>query len=231
MVKMRLLKLTLTTLLLSAATFVNAGVLDFDSDVTISSTNKWTAGSDSTGQWYGQNFSVADGSAVLTETSHGNTRKVANSQNSIMIAFELSDDMIGSHSWSIDTLYNDYNTQYNYGQVYLLSDGQSVMLDKGIWGKKTGGNSIISKEYPRAGTGDMAWNTFGDTFDISQCSVSKYDYIAFVFTGSKHVNQELHFDNFDTTIYDASKSAVPEPATIAISSLGALMILKRRKTS
>ena len=231
MQKTRVLSFTFATLLICWCNLATAGLLDFDSGVTINDTNKWTAGSDSTAQWYGSNFSVENGSAVLNESSKGKSNKVANSVNSVMIAFDLADSMVGSHSWSVDTLYNNYNTQYNYGQVYLLSGNQSINLNQQIWGKKTGGNTIISQEYPRAGTGNMTWDTFGKSFDLSQNQVNSYDYIAFVFTGSKHCDQTLAFDNFSTSLYDASKSSVPEPATVAITSLGALILFRKKKTT
>ena len=227
----RVLSFTIASLLLSCCSLASAGLLEFENGTTISDSTKWTAGTDSTAQWYGSDFTVSNGSAVLTESSKGKTNKVANSANSILLAFDLTESLVGSHNWSIDTLYNDYNTQYNYGQVYLLKNGQSIDLNSSIWNKKNGGTSIISKEYPRAGTGNMTWDTFGQSFDITEKHLDKYDYVAFVFTGSKHIDQNLSFDNFNTSIYDSAKSAIPEPATIAISSLGALIVFRRKKTS
>ncbi len=231
MPKNRVLSLAIATFVMTFCSLANAGLLEFDSGVSITDTNKWTAGSDSTGQWYGSDFTINDGSAILTESSNGNSRRVANSVNSVMIAFELDDSMVGSHSWSIDTLYNNYNNQYNYGQVYLLTDNQNVMLNQGIWGKKNGYSTIISQEYPSAGTGNMTWDTFGSSFDLSESQTQNYSYIAFVFTGSKYSDQTLAFDNFSTTLMDASKCAIPEPATVAIAGLGALIMFRKKKTT
>ncbi len=207
---------------------ISAGLFTFDPGTVITDTSQWTAGTGLTEQWYGSNFTASDGYAELTETSLGNTSMLARTGvNSILFALELSSGLIGTHNWHIDSLFSDYDTQYNYGQVFLLNIGQILKLNKDIWNKPPLGASLISSQQALPGSDNLNWNTYGSTYDISQNDVDTFNYIVFAFTGSKHTSQVMMFDNFSPGIYENLEYETPEPATVAIAGLGLLLLFRK----
>ncbi len=205
-----------------------AACIDFNNTNIINST-EWVAGNDSYGQVYASNYVIDNNAAKMTESSGIISNLfTGNGTNSLLYSVSLDGVSAGSYNWSIDTKYSSFLTQRNYGQVYLVKNGQTIDLDSNIWNKSGKGSTIISKDYPGLFTGNEKWHTFGANFSISDKQLAQYDAIAFVFTGSKTSRQMLMYDNFNTNLVSSSAS-VPEPATIALISSGTLWVLFRKK--
>ena len=209
---------------------INAASVDFN-NTSMTVSPEWVANADNYGKVYGNNFVIDNGVAELTEsTNNASCYSTSNDTNSILYSVSLKGIEAGQYNWSIDTSYNSYYTQYNYGQVYLVKDGYTIDLDSNIWNKSNSGSTVISKDYPGLYTGNKQWHTFGSDFTITDKQINHYDAVAFVITGSKSADQILQYDNFNTNIMETAKVCVPEPATIALISSGSLWVLFRRKS-
>jgi hypothetical protein len=218
-------KFALLAMFLAFAGLAQAAIIDFSSSSDMTNANTWSAGSDSTGRWYGSNYSVDNGYAQLNESAGIITNLLTGSgMNSMVYAVSLANAAPGTYSWSMDTRYS-FLTQFNYGQVYLLKDGQSVNLQGYV--SKPSGSALVSFDSPGLLAGNGKWHTFGDKFTITANQLSKYDVAAFVFTASKTDWQTMSYDNFTSDLVESA--AVPEPATIAFLASGALLALLRRE--
>ncbi len=227
-----MVKFKLWTCLLLAglySTAANAAPIDF-SQTDITSSSRWVASSDNYGKVFANNYSTENGVAEMTETSNFFSN-LLNGQgtNSILYSVSLEGISAGSYNWSVDTLYSSFIIQYNFGQVYLVKDGQKIDLDTNIWNKTTRGSTIISQVYPGLFTGDEEWHTFGSDFNLSENQISEYDALAIVLSGSKCDGQILEYNNITSNVMATANACVPEPATIALVGSGSLWVLFRKR--
>ncbi|NLW30007.1 MAG: hypothetical protein GXY77_00960, partial [Fibrobacter sp.] len=127
---------------------INAAYIDFES-TEINSSSQWVAGQDSYGKVFASNYTLDNGVAVLTESSGIISNLITgNGTNSLLYSLSLQGVNPGSYNWSMDTRYSSFLTQYNYGQVYLVKEGQKIDLDTNIWDKTSKGTTIIDRDYP-----------------------------------------------------------------------------------
>ena len=205
----------------------NSAIIDFAPGTISIDSNTWTAGTDQTNQWYVSNYTIKNGYAELTEFSKGNSTKTAKTGiNSILFALDLTADLIGPHTWSIDTSFSNNETQYNYGQVLLLKPGQTIKLTKDIWNKPPGGAVLVSSQQTESGTDEESRHSYGNTFYISQNDVDNFRYIIFAVTGSKHTEHVLKYDRLTDNVY-VEDTIVPEPTTIVLITLGLLLLIRK----
>ncbi|MBN2842546.1 MAG: PEP-CTERM sorting domain-containing protein [Sedimentisphaerales bacterium] len=222
------IKMTLLTAIIALAGISQAAVLDFNDSSDIVSSKTWVAGSESTGKWYGSNYSIEDGQVNLDKSVGLLTNLFTDrGTSSVLYSVSLADVTPGTYSWSIETRYSSFLTQENYGQVYLLKNGQSIKLEGDIWNRKPAGAAIVSADYPGLFSGGEQWRTFGETFSLTASQLSTYDVVAFVFTGNRSNGQMLNYDNFSSDLIQTAN--VPEPATVALIASGALLTLLRKK--
>ncbi len=222
------IKLALVAAIVAMTGISQAAVLDFNDGSDIVSSSTWVAGPESTGRWYGSNYSIEDGHADLDE-SVGLLANIFTDRatNSVLYSVSLANVTPGTYSWSIETRYSSFLTQDNYGQVYLLKSGQSIDLEGNIWNKKPDGAAIVSADYPGLFSGGEQWRTFGESFSLTASQLEIYDFVAFVFTGNRSNGQMLNYDNFSSDLVQPAN--VPEPATFALIASGALLALLRKK--
>ena len=196
-----------TYFLLAIALFVcrfcSANMMPFNDATT------WTAGTSGLNAFYGSGYSTGNGYAELTVSDND----MVAGRRAIVWATSIPD--AGTYTYSLDSKYNNYYTQYNHWMVYLLNSGSQFNL---VGGPTSG---YIQKVVAPVADADGQWHSYADSFSITAQQAADYDYIAFVMVGSKNSEQVLAYDNFTTN--------VPEPCTVLILGLGSGFLIRMRK--
>jgi hypothetical protein len=214
-----------------------AGLADFADGIT--EAKNWTAGKDAVGIWYGMDYSVTkSGYATLDfagEFSNGNGRDnssgfgllkpTQDGQRSLLLAFPVP--QAGEYNWQLDNLLTEYKQQYSYWQVHLVKDGTTIDLGGGPgWGYVPDGGKRLEGDFAHSFEDGDVWHSYKSQFKLSSQNVSKYDYITFTLTGSRHSGESLCFDNFSTSV--PCMVDVPEPAALALLIIGGVPLLFSR---
>jgi len=212
-----------------------AGLVDFSAGIT--EAKSWTAGVDAAGIWYGMDYSVAKGGYATLDFAEGCDSSLSGcfnllkptqkGQRSLLLALPVP--QAGEYSWQVDNLLTEYMQQYSYWQVYLVKDGTTMNLGGGPgWGYVPDGGKRVEGDYAGIFDDGNVWHSYKSEFKLSNSDVSKYDYITFTLTGSRHSKELLCFDNFATSV--PCVVDVPEPGTIALLLIGSVpLLLSRRK--
>ena len=195
----------------------------------ITNSSSWTAGSDNTGQWYGQSYRTNSGFAQLNAN---------NNRRSIVQAFDIA---AGDYDISYDLRFSSV-LQWKYVHVLAVQSGTEISLGDG------GRSSLLSLDLGDDGIGftisqdgisdvyrgtaglfdsTSQWNSYSDTFTVTEDIASNYDYLLFSFTASKFTGRQIAgIDNVSI----AGPSSVPAPATMLLLLSGGLaMFAVRRK--
>ena len=214
-----------------------AGLVDFSTGIT--EAKSWTAGTDAVGIWYGMDYSVTKGGyATLDfaekfgkENSFDSTsicsllKPTQKGQRSLLLALPVP--QAGKYNWQVDNLLTEYMQQYCYWQVHLVKEGTTMDLNGGPdWGYVPSGGKRLEGDFPGIFDDGDVWHSYKSEFRLSSNDASKYDYITFTLTGSRHSNESLCFDNFSTSV--PCVVDVPEPGTIALLLIGSVPLLFNR---
>lgn len=183
----------------------------------INTATSWTAGSDGLDAFYGSGYSTANGYAELTVS---NDSDFVAGKRAIVWATSIPE--AGTFTYSLDSKYNNYYSQYDYWTVYLLNDGVQLNLVGGPSRTYTPADGLtLTTGMAPAANANGQWHNYSGSFSITAQQAIDYDYVAFVMVGSKKSTQSLAFDNFTTNI--------PEPFTIIIFGLGSAFLVRFRK--
>lgn len=196
---------------LSACSFCPASMMP------INAATSWTAGNDGLNAFYGSGYSTGNGYAELAVSNDSD--KLAGRR---AIVWTTSIPSAGTYTYSLDSKYNNYYSQYDYWMVYLLNDGSQFNLVGGPSSSfvPAGGVKIYTGE-ATAANANALWHNYSGSFNITAQQAANYDYVAFVMVGSKETTHVLAFDNFAMN--------VPEPCTVIILGLGSSFLLRHRK--
>ena len=203
-----------------------ATVIDGGFNQSITPADSWTAGSDAALTWYGSNYSAAEGQAQLTRTSTVNFSHFNdNVVDHLLLAMPLNGITADTYSMGIETTYSSFDNQFFFWQIYLAHNGASIDLQNAfgdVWDGAFDDAHLIQTTEIAAPSGQL----YSRNFTLSSSDLEDYDYIAFVFTGSRDSCQSLAFDNFTTTM---APPVIPEPLTVLTLAGGAAWLLRKKR--
>lgn len=181
----------------------------------------WIAGKDLLNRFYAQDY--LEVTYVDMETMYQSETFMTNTSSARRgIIYASHIPTYGSYSYSFDSMFTNYQTQYNYFHVYLFNDYTKFNLT-------TANNAfllplnayMLANNYAPDGKDGNIWYNYVIDFNIYYEQTIEYDYIGFLFVGSRSSEEEIvAYKNFNFNI--------PEPFSLALMSLGFLMMKRKR---
>jgi hypothetical protein len=123
-----------------------------------------------------------------------------------------------------ETRFDDYTTQFNNWQVYLVRDNAKINLaGNPKWTGDKAGATRVAYDSARPGDDDGLWHDYSIDLTISAEQASQYDSMVFVFSGSRQACEVLDFGQFEM-LTPSSAGCVPEPSTLILCGSGMVFL-------
>jgi prepilin-type N-terminal cleavage/methylation domain-containing protein len=170
--------------------------------VTLALSARWTAGTPSAatltpGAYVGSGYSLVNGEIALDHAASSSL--TLSNRRMLMTGMDIS---AGTFTLNLDTVLDDYDTQYNYWQVYLVQPGVDIRLDgtgTAWWGNAPAGAKLVTQDYAPPAKSNGQWQSFSNTFTVSSADAAQYSQIVVLMGGSRRPDQKLGWRNVGFT--------------------------------
>ena len=189
-------------------------------EFSITPATSWQAGVDSINEWYGADYKDMGDFASLTYIGKGtNLCQMRLDQRSLLCAVNT---VAGTYQMEFETRFDNYAKQFNYWQVYLVEDNARISLvGNPKWNTGKTNTARVAYGFAKPQDDDGLWHDYSIDFNLTPCQAKKYDYVVFVFTGSRRACEVLDYGRFELK---SPAGCVPEPSTLLLCGSGAMFL-------
>lgn len=106
----------------------------------------------------------------------------------------------GNYTLELETMLTDYYTQWNYWQVFAVSNTTNLNLSgKFNWGSLPGAK-LLAQDWAPPAKSNGSWYTYTNTFTVSAADAAQYSQVIVVMSGSRNGSQQLAWRNVKFTV-------------------------------
>ncbi len=172
------------------------------SSTSLATSANWTAGGSSSvalgpGVYVGSGYSLANGVLSL-DYANASSLNLANRR----MAMAGIDASAGNFTLTLETVLDDYASQYNYWQILLVQPGTNIALDgsgTAWWGNAPPGAKLVTQGYAPPEKSNGSWYTYTHDFTISAQDAATYSQVIVLMGGSRQPTQQLGWRNVNFT--------------------------------
>ena len=159
--------------------------------------NTWTATTSaplSANQYIAKGYSLS-GNEIWLDDAAGF------SEGARRVAITGQEIAAGQYTLDLETTLSNYWNQLNYWQVYAVQDGVNLSLSGNTlnWGTAPAGTKLLAQDYAPADKSNGTWQSYSNSFTVSNADAAKYSQIVVVMAGSKNAGQILGWRNVSLT--------------------------------